>query len=291
MEIPRFCNIHITKKTYCSSILIAGEGSNKNDYPTEFMKMKEDMNMKNVKSKIAAGLLALSMFSTSGLLMATEVNVGSAAALADTSYTLEEMLHYAIQDEYAAQAEYQTIQNEFGAIRVYTNIMKAEGKHIQALLPLFETYEITVPVDSASEKVMVPGSLSESYEIGVQAELSNIAMYEAFLKEELPGDVRLVFENLKKASENHLTAFQRTSQGQIGVGTMQARQANQNTAARGSSYSESARAQRLHNQGVTQGLLQSKQTSSQNGGGSRGNNMTQQRQWLSQNQTCLVNPQ
>lgn len=247
--------------------------------------------MKNVKSKIAAGLLALSMFSASGLLMATEVSLGSTAALADTSYTLEEMLHYAIQDEYAAQAEYHAIQNEFGEVRVYTNIMKAEGRHIQALLPLFETYEMTVPADSASDKVVVPSSLAESYEIGVQAELNNIAMYEAFLKEELPSDVRLVFENLKKASESHLAAFQRTSQGQIGLGTVQTRQANQNTSARGFGYSESVRSQRINNQGVTQGPLQSNQVSSQNGVGARGNNMAQQHQWLSQNQTCLVNPQ
>jgi hypothetical protein len=32
-------------------------------------------------------------------------------------------------------------------------------------------------------------------------------MYESFLQEDLPGDVRDLFEQLKRASENHLRAF------------------------------------------------------------------------------------
>lgn len=34
-------------------------------------------------------------------------------------------------------------------------------------------------------------------------------MYKDFLKEDLPDDVELVFENLMKASEHHLKAFER----------------------------------------------------------------------------------
>ena len=97
--------------------------------------------MKNLKKQIAAGVLSLSLLSTSGMALATETNFGSAGALVDPSYTLEEMLTYAIQDEYAAKAEYQAIQDAFGVVRIYSNILKAEAQHVETLLPLFETYE------------------------------------------------------------------------------------------------------------------------------------------------------
>ena len=40
-----------------------------------------------------------------------------------------------------------------------------------------------------------------------QAEIDSIAMYESFLKTDLPEDVRDLFERLQQASENHLRAF------------------------------------------------------------------------------------
>ena len=54
-----------------------------------------------------------------------------------------------------------------------------------------------------------PENIKTALEIGVQAELDNIAMYEAFLEEDLPEDVRDVFERLMAASKNHLEAFRR----------------------------------------------------------------------------------
>jgi len=131
------------------------------------------------------------------------------AARADVDLTLTDMLRYAIQDEYAARAEYQALIDVFGATRPFTNILPAEDSHIAALSPLFETYGVPVPVDSSSLAVVVPSTLAEAFPIGVQAEELNIAMYERFLKEDLPADVRLVFENLKSASEKHLAAFER----------------------------------------------------------------------------------
>ena len=41
-------------------------------------------------------------------------------------------------------------------------------------------------------------------------------MYESFLKENLPDDVREVFESLMNASEKHLAAFQRQVDGVTG---------------------------------------------------------------------------
>ena len=55
----------------------------------------------------------------------------------------------------------------------------------------------------------MPSTLAESFETGVAAEINNIAMYEKFLLQELPQEVRDVFERLMNASKNHLKAFER----------------------------------------------------------------------------------
>ena len=133
---------------------------------------------------------------------------GSTGALDDANLTLADMLTYAIQDEYLAYAEYDRILSENGNIRPFTNIIRAEATHIDALLPLFDVYGIAAPADEGASFAVSVGSLTEAYQAGVNAEVNNIAMYETFLDQELPSDVRIVFESLMHASENHLRAFQ-----------------------------------------------------------------------------------
>ena len=77
------------------------------------------------------------------------------------------------------------------------------------LIPVFNTHNISVPQDIAANHLIETGSVKDSLKAGVQAEIDNINMYQLFLKQELPGDVRDVFERLMKASQNHLRAFKR----------------------------------------------------------------------------------
>ena len=133
---------------------------------------------------------------------------GAEGALKDESLTLADMLTYAIQDEYLARAEYDRIISDYGSIRPFTNIMRAEETHIDALLPLFTAYGISTPANEGADHAVSVPSLAQTYQAGVNAEVNNIAMYELFLDEELPDNVRTVFESLMKASENHLRAFQ-----------------------------------------------------------------------------------
>ena len=99
------------------------------------------------------------------------------------------------------------IIQEYGPVRPFINIVKAEETHIGYLIPLFEKYGYNVPEDSANDHVVIPQDIKTSLEIGVNAEIENIAMYESFLEKDLPEDVRVVFEKLQEASENHLRAF------------------------------------------------------------------------------------
>lgn len=133
---------------------------------------------------------------------------GSAGALDDTSLTLADMLTYAIQDESLAHAEYDQILSDFGNVRPFTNIIRAEATHIEALLPLFAAYGITTPADEGADRAVSVKTLTDAFQAGVTAEVNNIAMYETFLDQTLPDNVRAVFESLMHASENHLRAFQ-----------------------------------------------------------------------------------
>ena len=105
---------------------------------------------------------------------------GSAGASSDGELTLEKMLTYAIQDEYLARAEYEAIIEEYGSVTPFTNIIRAEESHISQLMPLFESNGLALPADNASDHVVIPASLDEAYQTGIDAEIANIAMYELF---------------------------------------------------------------------------------------------------------------
>ncbi len=163
---------------------------------------------------LAAGLLVTGLI-TGATVYAANTDTGAAGASADSEYSLEDMLVYAMEDENLAQAEYDVIIDTLGVQKPFSNIIKAEATHISLLTPLFEEYDVSVPDKDWKSLVVVPETLDIAYEIGVEAEEKNITMYESFLKENLPDDVREVFEALMNASEKHLVAFQRQVDGVI----------------------------------------------------------------------------
>ncbi|MHB8130419.1 MAG: DUF2202 domain-containing protein [Mobilitalea sp.] len=172
--------------------------------------------MRKEMKKMAAGFMVASLMvagvATGGIASAANSTTSTIVKTTDTKYSMEEMLVNAISDEYMAQAEYTAIMEKFGVQRPFSNISKAEETHINLLLPLFEEYGVVVP-EKDNSTVSVPVSLEAAYQAGADAEVKNIAMYESFLKEDLPADVKVVFERLMSASENHLRAFQNAVDG------------------------------------------------------------------------------
>ncbi|WP_058309118.1 ferritin family protein [Gracilibacillus massiliensis] len=134
---------------------------------------------------------------------------GAIGALNAPSLSLSQMLTYALQDEYLAQARYNNIIGTFGNIPTFVQIREAELRHISALLPLFERYQVSLPNDISASFVTTPENLKAAYAAGVQGEIDNIAMYERFLSLNISNDVRTVFTQLRNASLNHLAAFER----------------------------------------------------------------------------------
>ena len=134
---------------------------------------------------------------------------GAKGALADKNLTINDMLMYAVQDEYLAHGEYLAIVDKFGSQKPYTNIISAEETHLAYLKEVYLAYGLDFPADESAGHIVVPANLLEAAETGVQAEIDNIAMYELFLTYDLPENVFEVFSALKSGSDRHLRAFQK----------------------------------------------------------------------------------
>ena len=124
---------------------------------------------------------------------------------------LSSVLIEAINDEYMARALYRHVIEKFGEIRPFVNIVEAESRHIQALLPLFHKYGVPVPEDDWDSRIEAPASVLEACKTGAQSEIDNAEMYEKLISSTVAyTDVQIVLKQLQRASkENHLPAFQR----------------------------------------------------------------------------------
>ena len=158
--------------------------------------------------KLGIVALVLALIASIAGFSETNNGYGALGALAAEGSSLQQVLTYAIQDEYLARSEYAGIMDEYGSMRPFSNIMLSEENHIEWLVELFGEYGFPLPIDDSEDHVVIPGDLKTAFQTGVKAEIDNIAMYEKFLSEDLSEDVRDVFERLKRASENHLRAFQ-----------------------------------------------------------------------------------
>jgi hypothetical protein len=166
-------------------------------------------------SRIVLAAAVLATVCTAGLFSENSpVPYGNKAAALDTELSIEDMLRYALEDEYMAHAEYTAVLAEFGTVKPFDSILNAEETHIAAVKRACTTHHITVPPDEGAAYAVVPADLTEALKTGVQAELDNIAMYERFLSDDkLAGadtaDISRLFRSLKRASENHLQAFRK----------------------------------------------------------------------------------
>ena len=135
--------------------------------------------------------------------------------------TLTEILNEALMDEYKARDSYQKIIETFGPVRPFINIVKAEQTHIELLLPLYEKHAVPLPEEPDPDRISVPESLLAACQMGVEAELANVAMYDSLIAATDLPDVVDVLQRLQAASrDHHLPAFQRCVErgGSLGQG-------------------------------------------------------------------------
>lgn len=141
---------------------------------------------------------------------------GGIAAILEDPYAGElseaevEALKLALVDEYRAWSTYETVIADFGAVRPFTNIQRAEENHIAALVALFNRYGLEVPVNEFAGNIPAFDTLAEACEAGVQAEIDNAALYDQLLSMVENPELVQVFTSLQEASQTkHLPAFER----------------------------------------------------------------------------------
>lgn len=146
----------------------------------------------------------------------TAASLGAGMAQARTAPLpgpVVEAMNTALADERKAHAMYEAIIERFGDVRPFSNIVHAEQRHIDALLPLYARYGLTPPDDTTSlpEEVFTQDMLGLC-QVGVAAEIENVRLYD---EELLPAvaaypDISAVMQRLRDAShDKHLPAFQR----------------------------------------------------------------------------------
>ena len=152
----------------------------------------------------------LGVFLMGNTVLAADAGYGAKGAINSTQPTVEEMLQFAIQDEYLAKAQYSLVMDTFGELRPFSNIVQSEAQHIALLRPLFTDRGWNVPEDESRPHLVTPQNFTEALNLAEQAEVDNIAMYEHFLNQKnIPDDLKSVFERLLAASRRHLNAFRR----------------------------------------------------------------------------------
>lgn len=168
----------------------------------------------------APGVTSMKKFATMVVVMISMVSMAGFAPAAELDEQTQQALLDALQDEYKAQATYQKVMDQFGEIRPFANIIKAEEQHIEELLPLFEKYGVAVPENDWYAKIPEFESVQAACEAGVEAEIENAKMYDEFFSFVQEADIIEVFTNLRDASQDkHLPAFERCADRGSGQGS------------------------------------------------------------------------
>jgi hypothetical protein len=159
----------------------------------------------------AAGLCAVTVATAA-------VNTNAVASTQLDDRTQQAMVE-AINDEYRARAFYAAVIEKFGKVRPFSNIVQAEDRHVQLWNNLFGQYGVPIPEDSFAGKVEAPDTLLAACQMGVEAEIANVKMYDNFLSFIQEPDLRAAFTQLRHVSQNnHLRAFERCTGNPSGMG-------------------------------------------------------------------------
>jgi len=164
-----------------------------------------------ISAAVGLGLLSASTACSSSSSPAAPSVVGATSTAPSTTTSLAEMLVATYQDERHAEKIYERVLADFGSVFPFVNIVEAERKHASSVANLLTSRSLAVP-ESAWTIDNVPrfSSVPEACAAAATAEVDNVALYDRFLAQELPADVRSVFHNNRAASiDKHLPAFNR----------------------------------------------------------------------------------
>ena len=134
---------------------------------------------------------------------------GTGYALTPLSATEKDALSQAILEEYGAFNLYQSVIAQFGNVYPFSQIVKAEQQHINALSRQAIKYGVEVPGNPGLASVPSFNTLSDACQAGAAAEIADAALYDQLKLVVAHTDILQVFNNLQSASlYSHLPAFQ-----------------------------------------------------------------------------------
>jgi hypothetical protein len=111
--------------------------------------------------------------------------------------------------EFAALAFYESVQQKFGEVSPYAMVIRAEGRHAEALKRHFAMRGLALPEPPQLNALPLPDTLQGVAELAAAAEERNVAMYNRLIAQvQDQPDLLNVFTQLQRASrEHHLPAM------------------------------------------------------------------------------------
>ena len=143
-------------------------------------------------------------------------------------------LSFAREEERMARDLYAALAAEYDGARPFSTITRSEERHFDAVGALLDQYDVPDPaagkpagtyavpaVQDLYDSWLTDGkvSLDAAYQVGVELEKRDIADLEATIADDLPADVDAVLGRLLAGSRNHLAAYERAVDGDLGAGT------------------------------------------------------------------------
>lgn len=141
---------------------------------------------------------------------ATSSAPGSPETTSHPAADLQAILLRALTNQHAAQATYDHVLATLGQVAPFPQAASAERLRIAELERVARAHKVAVaPVTAAGSAA--PATRAQACQLRVATEKATVALYDELLPQvSAYPDVRLVFHNLRAASQNnHLLAFQR----------------------------------------------------------------------------------
>jgi hypothetical protein len=134
---------------------------------------------------------------------------GAGTALSPLSASEKDALNQAILEEYGALNLYNSVIAQLGNVYPFSQIVRAEQQHVNALTRQATKYGVTVPANPGLTDAPTFATLSEACQAGAAAEIADAALYDQLKSVVTHTDILQVFNNLQSASlTSHLPSFQ-----------------------------------------------------------------------------------
>lgn len=124
---------------------------------------------------------------------------------------LNQVIRIAIYDEFHAYETYAKVIERFGEVQPFSSILISEQRHFTALTNMATKYNVPLPINNWADKITIPSTLVECCEVGVAAEIDNVAMYDDLIKytTAYPYLLDVLFRLQAASFNNHLPAFRK----------------------------------------------------------------------------------